>query len=108
MSAGLLGWRPPVRSTAQLRDRRAAPSAIARAWRELTGIDAARLEARARARAGLRAGAWFAELYFLKPLVFGVFALFWIATGLISLGPGWEIGMSLVRARAAWASLSRR
>ena len=40
---------------------------------------------------------WFATLYVLKPLVFGVFALFWIATGLISLGPGWDIGTPLVR-----------
>ena len=40
---------------------------------------------------------WFARLYLLKPLVFAVFSLFWIATGVISLGPGWEVGMSLMR-----------
>jgi hypothetical protein len=40
---------------------------------------------------------WFARLYLLKALVFGVFALFWIATGLISLGPGWHVGMALMR-----------
>jgi hypothetical protein len=33
-------------------------------------------------------------LYFAKPLAFGVLALFWIGTGLISLGPGWEEGLS--------------
>jgi hypothetical protein len=36
---------------------------------------------------------WFARLYLLKSLVFAVFSLFWIATGLISLGPEWEVGM---------------
>jgi hypothetical protein len=39
---------------------------------------------------------WFARLYLLKGLAFPVFAAFWIATGLISLGPGWDIGKSLV------------
>lgn len=36
---------------------------------------------------------WFARLYVLKPFVIGALALFFIATGLVSLGPGWEIGM---------------
>jgi len=40
---------------------------------------------------------WFVRLYTLKPLVFGVFGLFWIVTGIISLGPGWDIGMSLLQ-----------
>jgi hypothetical protein len=39
---------------------------------------------------------WFARLYLLKPLIFGVFALFWIVTGLISVGPGRERGIQLV------------
>ena len=52
---------------------------------------------------------WFARLYLLKPLVFGVFGLFWLATGLISFGPGWDIGMGLMReggVREPFASLS--
>jgi hypothetical protein len=40
---------------------------------------------------------WFARLYFIKPLVFGVFGLFWVVTGLISFGPGWDIGINLMR-----------
>jgi hypothetical protein len=40
---------------------------------------------------------WFARLYFLKALVFVVLALFWIGTGLISLGPGWAQGLSYLR-----------
>ena len=40
---------------------------------------------------------WLAALYFLKPLVFGILVLFWVGTGLISLGPGWGIGMELMR-----------
>ena len=91
-----LGWRPPVRSTAQAEILRGAvgdPSA----WTEATGIVPRDIEqALAREPASVQER-WFASLYILKPLVFSVFALFWIASGLISLGPGWDIGMSLVR-----------
>ena len=31
---------------------------------------------------------WFARLYLLKPVVLLVFGLFWIVTGLVTLGPG--------------------
>ncbi len=40
---------------------------------------------------------WFAGLYFTKALLFPVLALFWIATGLISIGPGYEAGIALMR-----------
>jgi hypothetical protein len=36
-------------------------------------------------------------MYILKPIIFGVFGVFWIVTGLISLGPGYEYGMALLR-----------
>src|SRR5690606_40004948 len=36
---------------------------------------------------------WFARLYFVKPIVFAIFAAFWILTGLVSLGPGWDVGL---------------
>ena len=39
---------------------------------------------------------WFARLYFIKPLVFGVLALFWLSTALVSLGPGWSYGIGLM------------
>jgi hypothetical protein len=32
----------------------------------------------------------------LKPVVFATFSAFWIATGLISLGPGLEQGVELI------------
>jgi hypothetical protein len=39
---------------------------------------------------------WFSRLYLLKPLVFVVLALFWLSTGIVSLGPGRERGIELV------------
>jgi hypothetical protein len=39
---------------------------------------------------------WFARLYLLKPLVFIVLSLFWVATAFVSLGPGWGYGIGLM------------
>jgi hypothetical protein len=40
---------------------------------------------------------WFARMYFLKPLTFAVLALFWLSTAFVSLGPGWDYGVGLMR-----------
>jgi hypothetical protein len=90
-----LGWRPPVRSTAgreiirgafgegaPLADARLAPRDVEAAL----AMDPSSVQER-----------WFAGLYVLKPLLFVILSLFWIGTGLISLGPGWELGMNLMR-----------
>jgi len=92
---GLLGWRPPIRSTAALEMVRGAIGDPGE-WQRLTGIRPLSLsEALASEPASVQER-WFAQLYFVKPLAFIVFALFWISTGLISLGPGWNIGKSLM------------
>jgi hypothetical protein len=64
---------------------------------QLTGLEPKDIEAKMAAEPASVQERWFAQLYLLKPLVFGVFSLFWILTGLISLGPGWKIGMALMR-----------
>ncbi len=46
---------------------------------------------------------WFAQLYLLKALVFVALPLFWIATGLISLGPAYEAGRRIVAEAGAGA-----
>jgi hypothetical protein len=91
-----LGWRPPVRSTARDEVVHGATGDPA-AWRDATGIaprDIAGALAREPASVQER---WFAPLYLLKPLIFAVFGLFWLATGVISLGPGWNSGIDLLR-----------
>jgi hypothetical protein len=91
----LLGWRPPIRTTAR---RELVRGAVGdpRTWTELTGIAPRDLEAQFAAEPASVQERWFAGLYVLKPLVFGVLSLFWIGTGLISLGPGFEIGKDLM------------
>jgi uncharacterized protein YbjT (DUF2867 family) len=91
-----LGWTPPVRSTARREIMRGAVGDPAQ-LPELTGLKPKDIEAGMAAEPASVQERWFARLYLLKPLVFAVFSLFWIATGLVSLGPGWEVGMSLMR-----------
>jgi uncharacterized protein YbjT (DUF2867 family) len=94
--AQILGWRTPINSTAQAEMRRGATGDPG-PWRQATGIAPRDLEAALASEPASVQERWFARLYVLKPLIFGVFGLFWIVTGIISLGPGWEIGMSYVR-----------
>jgi uncharacterized protein YbjT (DUF2867 family) len=94
--AGWFGWRPPIRSTAEIEMRRGAVGDN-RAWRSLTKIEPQSLAAALEASPASVQERWFAGLYLLKPIAFGVFALFWLTTGLISLGPGWNNGMSIMR-----------
>jgi uncharacterized protein YbjT (DUF2867 family) len=91
-----LGWRTPVTTTARAEMRRGAIGEPAR-WQQVTGIVPRNVEAFLMREPASVQERWFARLYVLKPVVFGLFGLFWIGTGLVSLGPGFEIGMSLLR-----------
>jgi uncharacterized protein YbjT (DUF2867 family) len=109
--AGWLGWRPPIRSTAQHEMIRGAIGDPARLT-ELSGIKPRSVEtALARITASVQER-WFARVYLLKALVFSVFPLFWITTGIVSLGPGRERGIDLVmegglsRAAATFLTIS--
>jgi uncharacterized protein YbjT (DUF2867 family) len=93
--AGWLGWRPPIRTTAQQEILRGAVGDPA-PWTSMTGIVPRSLEASFAAEPATVQEKWFARLYLLKPIVLGVFSLFWIATAFMSLGPGWEIGIGLM------------
>lgn len=93
--AGLLGWRPPVRSTARREIVRGAVGDPAE-WTRLTGIVPRSLSAALAAEPASVQERWFAGLYLLKPVVFTVFSLFWITTGLLSVGPGYGIGVALM------------
>jgi len=65
-------------------------------WIAATGIQPKNLEEILAAQSATVQDRWHARLYFIKPLVLGGLAAFWIATGLISLGPGWQEGLALL------------
>jgi len=95
-AAGWLGWRPPVRTTAQKEIVRGAVGDPG-PWTDMTGIVPHSLEQSLAANPVSVQDRWFAKLYLLKPVLIAVLSLFWIVTGLISLGPGWDIGVALMR-----------
>ena len=91
----LLGWRPPVRSTAEREIRRGAVGNLEDMQRlglhpkglpEFFASEPASVQER-----------WFAGMYLLKPAIFVVLSLFWISTAYVSLGPGWDYGVGLMR-----------
>jgi uncharacterized protein YbjT (DUF2867 family) len=94
-AVSLLGWRPPMRSTA-LREIMRGSIGDASEWVKLTGIKPRDLEAALAAEPVSVQERWFARLYLLKPVVLGLLSLFWIATGMISLGPGYDTGKQLM------------
>jgi uncharacterized protein YbjT (DUF2867 family) len=92
---GLLGWRAPIRSTA-LREIMRGVEGDPSEWTRVTGIEPTSLRAALAAEPASVQERWFARLYLLKPVVLGVLALYWIASGLIALGPGWHAGVALI------------
>jgi uncharacterized protein YbjT (DUF2867 family) len=100
--AGRLGWRPPIRSTARLEMARGAVGDPSR-WSEATGIAPRSVAEALAAEPASVQERWFARLFLLKPLVFLVFGLFWIMTGIVSLTSGYAIGEGLMREGGAGA-----
>jgi uncharacterized protein YbjT (DUF2867 family) len=94
--AGRLGWRPPIRSTARLEVARGAVGDPAE-WTRATGIAPRSLADALSAEPASVQERWFASLYFVKALIFITLPMFWITTGLISIGPGYETGVALMR-----------
>ena len=95
-----LGWRPPIRSTARREIVRGAIGDPAQ-WKQATGIEPRSLGATLAAEPASVQERWFARLYLLKPLAIGTFALFWLLTGLISLGPGYDLAAGYMRLAGA-------
>ncbi|WP_306224301.1 SDR family oxidoreductase [Bosea beijingensis] len=106
--AGRLGWRPPVRSTARLEVARGATGDDSD-WKRLTRIEPSRIGQTLEARPASVQDRWFATLYLLKPVIIASLALFWIGSGLASLGPGLPTGVALMGqggVTGLWANLA--
>ena len=91
----LLGWRPPVRTTAQLEIARGAVGNIEdmerlklhpKSLTEFFAAEPASVQER-----------WFARMYLLKAITLIILCLFWLSTAFVSLGPGWGYGIGLMR-----------
>jgi hypothetical protein len=84
--AALLGWSPPIRTTA-LAEMRRGVDGDPGIWIGETGIEPSPLEETLSRLPPTVQEKWFARLYLLKPLALGCLSLFWIASGLIALLP---------------------
>jgi len=84
---GWLGWRSPARSTA-LSQIAAGVVGNPGPWIAASGIKPKSLDDILADRAANVQDRWFARLYLIKPVAIGTLALFWIASGVIALGPG--------------------
>jgi uncharacterized protein YbjT (DUF2867 family) len=93
--ARVLGWRPPLGTTAR---KEMAFGAVGNTdpWRVQTGIVPQRLEEALASEPPSVQERWFARLYLLKGFAIAIFSLFWIATAIVSLTIGYQIGVDLM------------
>jgi hypothetical protein len=70
-------------------------------WMAATGIRSQGLDEILAARPSSVQDRWFAQLYFVKPLAIGVLSIYWMLTGLVSLGPGWNEAVAIL-SPAGW------
>jgi hypothetical protein len=91
----VLGWRPPVRTNAQLEITRGAIGDIGHL--KQLGLNPNSLSDFFAAEPASVQERWFARMYLLKAVIFTVLSVFWISTAFVSLGPGWDYGTGLMR-----------
>jgi hypothetical protein len=92
---GWLGWRSPARSTALVMLAAGVVGEPA-PWIAATGRAPMSLAQILAAHPASVQDRWFARLYPLKPLAIAGLALFWLASGIIGLGPGRTAAMALL------------
>lgn len=104
--AAVLGWSPPIRSTA-LAEMRRGVSGNPGPWIAATGLRAAPLkEVLGRYPASVQEK-WFARLYLIKPVAIGGLALFWVVSGWVALTAGFEAAVGLLTAHGVAEGAAR-
>jgi len=94
--ASLLGWMPPMRSTAIAELRRGVTGDPA-PWMAATGIAPRTIEQMAGSRTASIQDKWFARLFLVKALAIASLALFWLASGFIALVISYDAAANILR-----------
>jgi uncharacterized protein YbjT (DUF2867 family) len=94
--ANLLGWTPPMRTTAIAELRRGVTGDPA-SWMAVTGIVPKTIEQMVGQRSATIQDKWFARLFLVKALVIVSLALFWTASGFISLVISYDAAAGILR-----------
>jgi uncharacterized protein YbjT (DUF2867 family) len=95
--ANLLGWMPPMRSTA-IAELRRGITGDPRAWMAATGIVPKTLAEMV--RAATIQDKWFARLFLIKALVIASLTVFWIASGFIALVISYDAAAAILTSHA--------
>jgi hypothetical protein len=102
--AGLLGWMPPMRTTA-IAELRRGVSGDPQAWIAATGIAPKTLTQMVGRGSATIQDKWFARLFLIKALVIASLAVFWIASGFIALVISYDAAAAILSSHAFPASL---
>jgi uncharacterized protein YbjT (DUF2867 family) len=105
---GFLGWRSPARSTALRQLTEGKLTGDPEPWIQATGIVPKSLDEALLEHWPTAADRWFAKLYLLKPLLILGIALFWVTTGIITLGSGRAAALAHLKAADIPAWLAER
>jgi uncharacterized protein YbjT (DUF2867 family) len=104
-ATGWLSWSPAARSTAIAELRRGVRGDPA-GWISATGVQPATLVEALAALPTTVQERWFGRLYFAKPVAIAALSLFWLASGLVALGPAFPAATAALTASGAPASLA--
>lgn len=100
------GWRSPLRTTSQ-KQLTAGVAGDPTEWMAQSGITPKSLADIFASTPSTVQDRWFARLYFLKPLGILVISVFWLFSGIVALGPGFDSGSAFLQAggmppKTAW------
>lgn len=87
---GWLGWPSPFRTTSVRQMAYGAAGTSPEAVTQATGIVPRGFAEVLGAEPSTTADRWQARLYFVRPMAIVVLGVFWLVTGLVTLGPGFE------------------
>jgi uncharacterized protein YbjT (DUF2867 family) len=100
----LLGWMPPMRTTA-IAELRRGVSGDPQPWMTVTGIVPKTLAQAVGPRGATIQDKWFARLFLIKALVIASLALFWAVSGFISLVVSYDAAAGILRSHGFAPSL---
>lgn len=102
--ASMLGWMPPMRTTA-IAELRRGVSGDPSAWIRATGIVPKTLVQAVGARAATIQDKWFARLFLIKALMIASLVVFWTVSGFIALVVSYDAAADILRSHGFPPSL---
>ncbi|VXB31415.1 SDR family oxidoreductase [Brevundimonas sp. G8] len=93
---GRLGWSSPIRTTA-IKQMDHDVSGHDSGWAQALGVSSRGFTRFLADTPASVQDVWHARLWFVRPVSIVTLGLFWLITGLISFGPGWDRAVAILR-----------